>query len=186
MGNHPQLTKIVVLAVLMMASGCSDENARVAQVSVEAAQRQAEQVQEMSRLNREVAAGTKRLIEGQAEADQHWQTMQQGIHDQFNQLETERRQQADTRQRESLLAPVLLTLGVLLVCSLALLVCWRLLTGLGPENEEPAMTQLLLDEIGRPGGTALFPPDIRPALNQPDSATEANGSQPARLLRESD
>jgi hypothetical protein len=50
--ENPHRTKILILAVLMMASGCSDENARVAQVSVEAAQRQADQNQEMSRLNR--------------------------------------------------------------------------------------------------------------------------------------
>lgn len=180
MGN-PRRTKIVVLAALLMASGCSDENARVAQVAIDAAQRQAEQNQEMSQLNREIAAGTKRLVESRAEADQHWQAMQQSIHNQWNELEAERRQQARARQRDSLQAPALMTLGVLLVCALPLLVCWQLLIGLGKDTEDAAVTQLLLDEMICPNGTALFPRDTLPALNQPDASADGNESQPPRL-----
>jgi hypothetical protein len=140
-------TTIILLVALAIASGCSDENARVAQVALEGAERQAEQNQEMTRLNREVALGTKRLVESRADSDQHWQAMQQDIHEQSNQLEAERRQQADARQRDSLLAPVLETLGVLLVCCLPLVLCWRLVTGLLAETEEAAMSQTLIDEM---------------------------------------
>ena len=98
-------TVIVLLVTLMIASGCNDEDARVVQMTQEAAQRQAEQNQEMAHLNREVAEGTKRLVEGQADADQHWQAMEQNIHGQQDHLEAERRQQAGARQRDSLLAP---------------------------------------------------------------------------------
>jgi hypothetical protein len=174
-------TMIVLLAALMIASGCSDENARVAQVAQEAAQRQAEQNQEMSHLNREVAEGTKRLVEGQADANQHWQTMQQNIHQQQDQLEAERRQQADSRQRDSLLAPVLWSLGVLLVCCLPLLLCWQLLTGLAKETHEATITQLLLDEMTCPSGIMIQPVGCQPKLDGPHSSTVEGAAQPPRL-----
>jgi hypothetical protein len=96
--------KMALLAALMIGSGCNNEDARVAEV---AAKRQAQQNQEMAHLNREVAAGTKRLVEGQAEADQRFQSIQKDIHTQRDQLEIERRQQAETWQRDSLSQPTI-------------------------------------------------------------------------------
>ncbi len=55
-----------------------------------------------------------------------------------------RRQQGDTRQHDSLLGPMLETVGVLLVCCLPLLVCWQLLARLANETQETTITQLLL------------------------------------------
>ena len=80
---------MMLLAALVIGSGCNNEDARVAEVAVEAAKRQAQQNQEMAHLNREVAEGTKRLVEGQAETDQRFQSMQQDNHVQRDQLETE-------------------------------------------------------------------------------------------------
>ena len=161
------------------------ETSACAQVAVEAAQRQAEQNQEMSHLNREVAAGTKRLVEGQADADQHWQTTEQKIHDQQNQLEAERRQQADARQRDSLLAPVLLTLGVLLVCSLPLLGVLAAADRAGKETEEAAITQLLIDEIGLAQAvTPLLP--LHPCWRIATHSAGTDSSEPARLSGHSD
>ena len=68
---------MILLAALVIGSGCNNDDARVAEVAVEAAKRQAQQNQEMAQVNREVAEGTKRLVEGQAEADQRFQSMQQ-------------------------------------------------------------------------------------------------------------
>ena len=93
--------------------------------------------------------------------------MQQELHAQRDQLETERRQQAETRQRDSLLAPVLTTLGVLLVCSLPLIVCWKLLTGLGNETAEATIAQLLIDDVICPNGTASSVGEEWAALQAP-------------------
>jgi hypothetical protein len=160
-------TRIVLLAALVITSGCDNGSSRVAQVAEEAAQRQAEQNQEMAHLNRDVAEGTKRLVEGQADAAQHWQATEQKIHEQQDQLEAERRQQADTRQRASLLAPVLWTLGVLLLCCLPLLLCWQLLTGLAKETQEATITQFLVDEVIGPSGIAIQPGDVQSLLDGP-------------------
>jgi hypothetical protein len=161
-------TTIVLLALLVITSGCENDSSQVAQVAQEAARRQGEQSLEMARLNREIAAGTKRLVDGQADAAQHWQTMEQKVHEQRDELESERRQQAETRQRDSLLAPVLVTLGVLLLCCLALLICWQLLARLANETQETTITQLLLDEVicqsrlpHQPGGALTAREELR-------------------------
>jgi len=153
---------IVLPALLVIISGCENDTSQVAQVTQEAATRQAEQSLEMAHLNHEVAAGSKRLVEGQANAAQQWQTMEQKIHEQQDHLEAERRQQADTRQRDSLLAPILWTTGALLLCCLPLLVCWQLLTGLATETQEATITQLLLDEMISPSRIATQPGDALP------------------------
>jgi len=172
---------IVLLATLMIASGCDNGSSQVAQVAQEAARRQAEQNQEMAHLNRDVAEGTKRLVEGQAAADQHWQTTEQKIHEQQDQLEAERRQQADTRQHDSLLAPVMWSVGVLVVCCLPLLICWQLLTGLSKETQEAAITQILIDEMVFPNEIAGHPGDAQSVLNGPHVFALDGASQPPRL-----
>jgi len=157
---------IVLPALLVISSSCENDSSQVAQVAQEAGRRQAEQSLEMTHLNREVAAGTKRLVEGQTDAAQQWQTMEQKILEQRDQLEAERRQQADTRQRDSLLAPILWTTGVLLLCCLPLLVCWQLLTGLATETQAATITQLLLDEMICPSSIATKPGDALPAWEE--------------------
>ena len=57
------LTLLPIATILMI--GCSDGE-RVAKVATEAADRQAQQNQEMAQLNREVAEGTKRMVEADA------------------------------------------------------------------------------------------------------------------------
>jgi TolA-binding protein len=179
--ENPLWMMIVQLAALAITSGCDNSSSQVARVAQEAAQRQAEQNQEMAHLNRDVAEATKRLVEGQAAADQQWQTTERKIHEQQDQLEAERRQQADTRQHDSLLAPVLWSLGVLVVCCLPLLVCWQLLTGLAKETQEATITQFLVDEVIGPSGIAPHPGDARSLLEEPRPS--ANGiDSPLALL----
>ena len=52
---------------MIAVAGCSDSE-RIAEVATEAAEQQAKQNVEMAQLNREVAAGTKRLVVADAEA----------------------------------------------------------------------------------------------------------------------
>ena len=66
----PGFVPLILLAVLATIGCEEDENARVAKVAIEAAKQQAELNQEMSRLNREVASGTKRLVEANAESQE--------------------------------------------------------------------------------------------------------------------
>jgi hypothetical protein len=140
-----RLATMILLAAIGV-TGCSD-NERVAEVALTGSKRQADLDQEMIRLNREVAAGTQRLIEAQGQADQQALAAQRDLQKQRDALETERRQIAEKRASESLLAPILLTLGSLVVCSLPLVLCWYLLRDLGHDAAETEVFRLLIDEL---------------------------------------
>ena len=60
--NQKIAVVLVAVGISVSISGCSDENARVAQVATQAAARQARHNQEMSDLNREVAKAHQELI----------------------------------------------------------------------------------------------------------------------------
>ncbi|MHB8863094.1 MAG: hypothetical protein ACYC6N_11860 [Pirellulaceae bacterium] len=63
-------------------------------------------------------------------------------------LHQERRELADQRHRESLPAPVLTNLGMLLVTALPLALCWYLLHALkNAPTDEAAVTQLLVQDL---------------------------------------
>ena len=82
----------LILLVILATIGCEeDENAQVAKVAIEAAKQQAVLNQEMSRLNREVASGTKRLVEANAESQEKLVALQSDL-----QVE-----QAEVRDRKS-------------------------------------------------------------------------------------
>jgi hypothetical protein len=158
------------LALLAAAvSGCPDEDDRVAQLAVEAANRQAAQNQELAQLNREVAEGTRRLIEsdGQsraefAKAQRELQAQQSAVADQFNLLESERKTAAVARMREPLLAAALTGATTLLVACLPLAVALYLLRRHQADETDPAaLSELLISELAsdRP---VLLPPAPEP------------------------
>ena len=147
-----------------MLIGCSDSE-RVAEVALAGSKRQADLDQEMIRLNREVAAGTTRLVEAQAQADQQVLAAQHDLQQQRDALETERRQLAEKRTAESLLAPILLTLGSLVVCSLPLVLCWYLLRELGSDPAELEVTQLFIDQLSARKNTSCSISRLRPNPN---------------------
>jgi hypothetical protein len=150
---------IVLLIAGSVLSGC-DEDKRLAQMAQENAQRQAAQNEEMARLNREVAEGSKRLVEASAEANDKLLTAQQTLDGQRNQVDGERRSLADERHRESILVPLITTVGTLLVCGLPLVLCWFLLHGLRRSGEEADISQLLAEELVSEQPTFLPLPQI--------------------------
>ena len=146
----------LILLVILATIGCEeDENAQVAKVAIEAAKQQAELNQEMSRLNREVASGTKRLVEANAESQEKLVVMQgelQGeqaeVSRQRDKLETERKDIAAQRIRESVLAPVVAWILPFAICGLALVTCCFLLFGLRrATDDEAAISELLVEEL---------------------------------------
>jgi len=132
---------LIALAIISLV-GC-DEDERLARLSEKAADRQASQNQEMTKLNREVAEGTKRLVKADAESrkelvslQRDLQAEQSEIGHQRDQLETERKQIAQQRRRDPIIANAITGLGVLLACLAPLLLCWYLLRGVRDENDD--------------------------------------------------
>ena len=134
--------------------------------------RQAEQNQEMAQLNREVAAGTQRLVEADSRARQEVIAAQKDLAQQqaslaerHDALETERRTMAEQRNRESLLVPVISTLGLLLLCCLPLGLAWYLLHAWHREaQDEIVLGQLLVEELVSPHPLLLPGPVLLPAI----------------------
>ena len=120
----------------------------------------------MSQLNREVAEGTKHLTEERGEADRQMLAFEQNLQQQRDGLEQERHDIAATRVRESLLVPVLETIGTLAVCSLPLVLCWYLLHGLGKESSESAVSQVLVDQLLTQDDPLPLDPDSQGKLPQ--------------------
>ena len=123
----------VALLAVLVPLGCSDD-ARLVRVAEEAADRQAAQNREMSQLNREVAQGTKRLVEADAQSRTELVALQQDLRaDQTavnhgrDRLEAERKEIAAQRNRDPVVANAIDGVGLVLACLIPLLFCWFLL-----------------------------------------------------------
>ncbi len=146
-GKPSALMMIALLLAMIAAEGCGSDSDRVAQIALEASQRQAAQDQEMAKLNQTVAEGTRQMTAERGEANRQLLAMEQNLQTQRDDLDAERRSMGAARRRESLLAPVLTTIGALIVCALPLVLCWYLLHGLGAESSETEVTGMLTEQL---------------------------------------
>src|SRR3954467_1974337 len=110
-------TWLIAAVTLVFLGGCSPDD-RVTQVALQASAQQSEQNQELAQLNREVAEGTRRLVESRGNADQQLLEQQHQVQAGLDQLDAERRAIVADRNRESLLATALITVGSLTACGL--------------------------------------------------------------------
>jgi hypothetical protein len=152
---HQSLTRpiaIVWIVTVILINGCDD---RTAQIAREAADRQAQQNTAMAELNKEVAGGTHRLVEADAQARKEivgvhrdLQAERSRLDSGRDDLEQERRRIAGQRRNESLLAPTVQTTCLLAVVALVLGFCWYALMKVGQSGElESVATDLLFDEV---------------------------------------
>lgn len=165
----PRHHAAMALLIILIAD-CSSTDDRLVRQVAESNRQQAEQNQEMARLHHEVAEGTSRLVNAVAESRTEMLDMEHELQDQRTQLDTERRSLANERHRESIVAPVLSNVGLLLVATLPLVLCWYLLHGLRSPDEdvsEVLIQSLVSEQLSLP----TTPPartasehDARPAL----------------------
>ena len=161
------LTTVVTLAI----AGCSEDE-RLARMAQESVQQQRSQNEEMTRLNREVAEGVKRLVESENESRKELTSLQREIQRQHTEvgvqrdrLERERQQIASQRYRDSVLAPVLHHGGLLLICALPLALAWYLLhSWRGEPQDELAISELLIEEFASDRPRLLPPSATAPTL----------------------
>ena len=150
--------RMPVATVIIAVIGCSSSDDRLARVAMQSAQRQAEQNREMSQLNREVAEGTKRIAEAVSQTREEMIAMEANLQNQRKRLEEERRSLTDERHRESLLVPIIGNLGLMLVCSLPLVLAWYLLHGLRWQSSDNDDVSCLLIQELTSGSPMLLPP----------------------------
>src|SRR3954466_12709621 len=139
---------LIAAVTLVFLAGCSPDD-RVTEIALQASAQQAEQNQELAHLNREVAEGTRRLVESRGNADQQLLAQECDVQLGLDRLEAERRAIVADRNRESLLASALITVGSLAACGLPLILCCYLLHRLGPATTDAELTQSLFEQLAR-------------------------------------
>lgn len=147
----------VVLLGVVSLTGCreKDRYREIAEVATQAADRQAAQNVEMARVQREVAEGTRRMVEADAESRKEIITVHHDIQaeratlgDGFDKLETERKEIAQARRTESVLVPAVKLIGGAAVAVAVVLFCLTLLVGLRRSDATDAdVSELLISDL---------------------------------------
>jgi hypothetical protein len=160
---------------LILISGCDE---RAAQIAREAADRQAQQNTAMAELNKEVAGGTRRLVEADAQARKEIVGVHRDLQAERTRLDTgwgtleeERKEIAAQRRIESMLVPIIKGIGVLVLVVVLLGFCWYALAAARRSDDTNAeLNELLICEI-LPEVPPLLTSSDRlppPLLSQPD------------------
>lgn len=162
----------VILFGTVCMTGCreKDRYREVAEVVTQAADRQAQQNTEMARVQREVAEGTRRMVAADAEARKEIVVVHQAIQaeratlsDGFNALETERKDIAQERRRESVLVPAVKVIGGAAVAVAVVLFCLALLFGARRHDATDAdVNELLISELVSESPQLLRIPECSP------------------------
>ena len=164
-------TTLLTVATLSMIAGCNVDD-RVARMATEAADRQAAQNQEMARLNREIAAGLRRLVEADAETRREIVVVHQELQNergeltgQWNSLESERKSIAQQRRTESMLVPIAQATGLTLLAAIVVGFCWTLLFGLRQQDDGDAqLVEMFVRDVVSDRPTLLRNHARRPVL----------------------
>jgi hypothetical protein len=152
MPNLNYATRIVwILIPLGMINGCDDRATRIA---IDAADRQAQQNTAMAEVNKEVATGTHKLVEADAQARKEivgvhrdLQAERTRLDSGWGELEGERRQIARQRRTESLFATMTPLVGGILLTAMLLGFCWFVLVGACRDAPDAELNELLVREI---------------------------------------
>ena len=167
-----KLTLLITLTLILLigVSCSSDENSRVAELATQQLERQADQNRRMSELQQEVASGSRQLVEADANARQEMVTLQREIQaersevgHQRDQLEAERREIADSRNRDPIIAAAITRVAFVVVSLLPLLICWLLLQQKVEPADKNEIAELLLDDL-----ISAEPRLVSPTTSKPD------------------
>jgi hypothetical protein len=166
--------------------GCSSDDQRLVDLSRQSLDRQAEQNRLVATNNQQVIDATNKLVEADAQSRrenaqlQHeLQSERSGINLQRDTLEQERRQIADQRNRDPIVAESIKTAAGLIVAALPLILCLFLLWGLFHRSDDEAVADLLIEELvtRQPlfavSANAILPSGPIPHLLPPRSGEES-------------
>jgi hypothetical protein len=150
--RHLRRWPLLITAVLVV--GCSSDDQRLVDQSRQSVDRQAEQNRLVEANNRQVIDATQKLVEADAQTRQEAiqlqheiQTERSGINEQRDVLEQERRQIAEQRNRDPIVAESIKSAVGLIVAALPLVVCLFVLRGLFHKSDDAAMADVLIEEL---------------------------------------
>lgn len=135
--------------------GCGNSHdQRLLEMAQRHQQQQVEQNLAAAELQEQVAEGTKRIVESEAKARQEFastheqlQSERSLIGKQRDELETERRQIANQRRFDSLMAVAIVNSGLLLACLLPLVLAWQLLRQPSASAENQEIIEAMIGDL---------------------------------------
>jgi hypothetical protein len=131
------LRPLILGPLLVATSGCESDDSRVARVSQEAANRQADQSREMAR-----------VVESQQALQQGIDAERGHLDQQRTVLEDERRSIASERVRDPIIANALIGAVILVACVLPIVLAFFVLRGAHQaEPDDAALSELLVQEL---------------------------------------
>lgn len=181
-GATTAISLVMLMVAALLTAGCSKPPAPgpdpVQAVLRESLDRQAELNRSILQQNREIAEAAHKLVEADARSRQDFVGLQQQVQAERQALirqqeliDGERRQLAEERHREPILANALVHAAYLLAIAMCLAFCWYLARRLTADSDEAGLRDVLLAEIV----------SNRPIL-LPAPAVPAIGHQPQRAL----
>lgn len=151
------------VAVACIAAGCQDLATEVAR---EAADRQAQQNETMAELQQEVATGTRRLIDAEAEAREQLLGAHEDLQTERSRLQSWWQSLFLAQRSESLLVAIMPAVGKLLLVAVLIGFCWYVLFASHHDDEaEGELNDVLLTEL-----TADWPQFSEPAKKLVESS----------------
>ena len=153
-----QKMAMVLAVVVLVIAGCrDDENKRLADQAERNLERQSAQELRNMEVHREVAEGTKRLVEADASAREEViglhrdvQAERFEIGKQRDQIETERREIAATRNRDPLVAESIKSFGMMIAISVVLVITLQILRQSDEPDQNAAIAELLVEDLCSP------------------------------------
>ena len=145
----------IVLLLALTTIGCEPhDNQRLVELAEKQMDRQTEQSRQVSELQREVAEGSRRPVEADAQARTEMVALQREVQAertelgrQRDSLEQERRELATERRTAPVIAAAITHIGLLLICTLPLILAWYLLQRPQQPADDQAVAEILLDDL---------------------------------------
>jgi hypothetical protein len=158
--------RAVLIALAILIAGCDEEE--LARQANEYAARQAAQNQQITKLNEQVAEGTKRLVESDAQ-------MRQDFLVAHRDLESERKQIATQRHRDPIIANALLDAALLVACVLPIALAIYVVRNASKQNSDDGLAELLVQEFAsdQPMLLPRPPSELRTIQNDPPASLSA-------------
>ena len=128
-------------------AGCETPDERLTEFVSSATSEQAQQNREIADVARTAAENHRLVVEAVEKSRQEVTSLQRDVRQELQKLDEERRTLAHARWQESLLAPVITNLGLLLIAALPLALCWYLLHGLASHGNEDAVCDVLIQQL---------------------------------------
>ncbi len=185
---HRPIVVLIVTTLMLTMAGCEEEE-RLAEMAERHLERQAEQNRQIADLQKEVAEGTRQLVEADARAREEMVALQRdlqadqaAIGQQRDQLEGERKELAAKRRLDPLVAAAITNIGLLAVCALPLILCWYLLYPRVEPADDQVVAEVLLQDLVSDRPLLLPRIEDRPAIGSAGEASSLSGpssDQPA-------